>query len=41
MRRTNDVLQKHGHTVGLVFTDEHYNGDVPYLGGNTNIQSNK
>src|SRR5438093_4178802 len=23
--------------VGLVFSDEHYNGDVPYLGGNTNI----
>ena len=27
----------HGHTVGLVFSDEHYAGDVPYLGGNTNI----
>jgi Xaa-Pro aminopeptidase len=23
--------------VGLVFSDEHYSGDVPYLGGNTNI----
>jgi len=23
--------------VGFVFSDEHYNGDVPYLGGNTNI----
>lgn len=23
--------------VGLVFSDEHYCGDVPYLGGNTNI----
>src|SRR5512141_2756849 len=37
VRRTNEVLQKHGHTVGLVFSDEHYAGDVPYLGGNTNI----
>jgi len=24
--------------VGFVFSDEHYDGDVPYLGGNTNIQ---
>ena len=23
--------------IGFVFSDEHYNGDVPYLGGNTNI----
>jgi len=23
--------------VGIVFSDQHYNGDVPYLGGNTNI----
>jgi Xaa-Pro aminopeptidase len=23
--------------VGFVFSDEHYDGDVPYLGGNTNI----
>ena len=37
VRRTNQALQKHGHTVGLVFSDEHYAGDVPYLGGNTNI----
>jgi len=37
VRRTNDALQRHGHTVGLVFSDEHYAGDVPYLGGNTNI----
>jgi len=37
VRRTNEALQKHGHTVGLVFSDEHYCGDVPYLGGNTNI----
>ena len=37
VRRTNQALQLHGHTVGLVFSDEHYAGDVPYLGGNTNI----
>ncbi len=37
VQRTNLALQKHGHTVGLVFSDEHYAGDVPYLGGNTNI----
>jgi Xaa-Pro aminopeptidase len=37
VRRVNQALQKHGHTVGLVFSDEHYAGDVPYLGGNTNV----
>ena len=37
VRRTNEALQRHGHTVGLVFSDEQYAGDVPYLGGNTNI----
>jgi Xaa-Pro aminopeptidase len=37
VRLVNDALQRHGHTVGLVFSDEHYAGDVPYLGGNTNI----
>jgi len=37
VRRVNDALQSHGHIVGLVFSDEHYAGDVPYLGGNTNI----
>src|SRR5215469_4977293 len=35
--RVNDSLERHGHTVGVVFSDEHYAGDVPYLGGNTNI----
>jgi len=35
--RVNEALQRHGHSVGLVFSDEHYAGDVPYLGGNTNI----
>ena len=37
VRRTNQELQLHGHSVGLVFSDEQYAGDVPYLGGNTNI----
>ncbi|MFZ0859175.1 MAG: M24 family metallopeptidase [Candidatus Sulfotelmatobacter sp.] len=37
VRRVNEALQRHGYTVGLVFSDEHYAGDVPYLGGNTNI----
>ncbi len=37
VRRVNEALQRHGHWVGLVFSDEHYAGDVPYLGGNTNI----
>src|SRR5215469_7997044 len=37
VRRVNEALQRHGHKVGLVFSDEHYAGDVPYLGGNTNI----
>jgi Xaa-Pro aminopeptidase len=37
VRRVNEALQRHGHTVGVVFSDEHYAGDVPYLGGNTNI----
>jgi Xaa-Pro aminopeptidase len=36
-RRVNAALERQGHTVGLVFSDEHYAGDVPYLGGNTNI----
>jgi Xaa-Pro aminopeptidase len=37
VQRMNRALQTHGHMVGLVFSDEHYAGDVPYLGGNTNI----
>ena len=37
VRRINQALEQNGHTVGLVFSDEHYAGDVPYLGGNTNI----
>lgn len=30
-------LEQAGFDVGFVFSDEHYDGDVPYLGGNTNI----
>ncbi|MGH9843189.1 MAG: M24 family metallopeptidase [Blastocatellia bacterium] len=37
-QRTLEALRRHGLEVGLVFSDEHYDGDVPYLGGNTNIQ---
>ena len=39
-RRQNSTwsrLDPLGIDVGFVFSDEHYNGDVPYLGGNTNI----
>ncbi|KPJ82760.1 MAG: hypothetical protein AMS17_18745 [Spirochaetes bacterium DG_61] len=31
------ALEKLGIPCGIVYSDEHYNGDVPYLGGNTNI----
>ena len=31
------ALKQAGFEVGLVFSDEHYCGDVPYLGGNTNV----
>jgi Xaa-Pro aminopeptidase len=40
MRRqqvTWQALESAGLDVGFVFSDEHYNGDVPYLGGNTNV----
>lgn len=37
VEKVNAALQRHGHTVGLVFSDEHYCGDVPYLGGNINV----
>lgn len=37
-RRTYEALRQRGLNVGLVFSDEHYDGDVPYLGGNTNVQ---
>jgi Xaa-Pro aminopeptidase len=31
------ALDHAGLDAGFVFSDEHYDGDVPYLGGNTNI----
>mgnify|MGYP005834478251 CR=1 FL=1 len=34
---TWQALAQAGLDAGLVFSDEHYDGDVPYLGGNTNI----
>jgi Xaa-Pro aminopeptidase len=37
VNRVNDELKKKGIEVGFVFSDQHYCGDVPYLGGNTNI----
>ncbi|MEW5978480.1 MAG: M24 family metallopeptidase [Acidobacteriota bacterium] len=37
-QRTCQALQARGLEVGFVFSDEHYDGDVPYLGGNTNVQ---
>lgn len=37
LARVNEALARHGHKVGFVFSDEHYAGDVPYLGGNTNL----
>ena len=37
-RKTCDALHQVGLEAGFVFSDEHYDGDVPYLGGNTNIQ---
>lgn len=37
VRQVHAALQANGLTVGLVFSDEHYCGDVPYLGGNTNV----
>jgi len=36
-RATWQVLDQADLDVGFVFSDEHYDGDVPYLGGNTNI----
>jgi Xaa-Pro aminopeptidase len=36
-RQVSEALARHGLPVGVVFSDQHYCGDVPYLGGNTNI----
>jgi Xaa-Pro aminopeptidase len=37
-KRVYDAIHTLGFEVGFVFSDEHYDGDVPYLGGNTNVQ---
>src|SRR5690349_11739411 len=34
---TWQALERADLDIGFVFSDQHYNGDVPYLGGNTNI----
>jgi Xaa-Pro aminopeptidase len=36
-RLVQEALAKHGFDAGVVFSDEHYCGDVPYLGGNSNV----
>lgn len=36
-KKVYEGLKKAGLECGFVYSDEHYNGDVPYLGGNTNI----
>ena len=36
-KATTAAIERQGFQVGLVFSDEHYCGDVPYLGGNTNV----
>src|SRR5687767_6220400 len=36
-RRVYEALRARGFEAGFVFSDEHYDGDVPYLGGNTNV----
>lgn len=35
--KTWAAMEKAGIDVGFVYSDEHYCGDVPYFGGNTNI----
>jgi Xaa-Pro aminopeptidase len=35
--RVWSALAQAGYDCGFVFSDEHYSGDVPYLGGNPNI----
>jgi Xaa-Pro aminopeptidase len=36
-KRVIEALETKGLGCAIVYSDEHYNGDVPYLGGNTNI----
>ena len=36
-KKVYEALKAEGFDGGIVYSDEHYHGDVPYLGGNTNI----
>ncbi|MBR4890563.1 MAG: M24 family metallopeptidase [Clostridia bacterium] len=36
-KKVYEALKAAGFDGGVVYSDEHYHGDVPYLGGNTNI----
>lgn len=36
-KRVYEGLERAGLKAALAFSDEHYDGDVPYLGGNTNV----
>lgn len=36
-RKVIDALERAGLDLAIVYSDEHYDGDVPYLAGNTNI----
>lgn len=36
-KKVYEALKATGFDGGIVYSDEHYHGDVPYLGGNTNI----
>lgn len=36
-KKTWEGLEAQGIDVGFVYSDEHYCGDVPYFGGNTNV----
>lgn len=36
-QKVYEALRLQGFDGGIVYSDEHYHGDVPYLGGNTNI----
>ncbi|MDD2455935.1 MAG: M24 family metallopeptidase [Kiritimatiellae bacterium] len=36
-KKTWGALEAKGIDIGFVYSDEHYCGDVPYFGGNTNI----
>ena len=37
-RKVWEAVSEAGFDAGFVFSNEHFHGDVPYLGGNTNIQ---